>query len=115
MSFAARSRVDRKRMYAPSLVHPSGVSRAGWLEMLCGFDPSAPITYTSSFPSRLLQNAIVEPSGDHDGTPECPCGVVVSCVSPVPSTFITHTSLRPARDAANAIRFPSGDHAGAAP
>ena len=55
-------------------------------------------------------NAIFVPSGDQAGSPSN-AGLVVSCVSLLPSPLITQTSALPVRSLSNAISFVR-DHAG---
>jgi hypothetical protein len=70
----------------------------------------------SEFRGRVLENAIVVPSGDHTGPPSVMLlAAVVSWVASVPSASITQIDLQvwahdPART--NAILVPSGDHEG---
>ena len=60
---------------------------------------------------RVLQKAILVPSGDHTG-PESTAGSSVSCSKPEPSALITQMSSSPSRLLTNAILWLSGDHDG---
>src|SRR6185295_14977727 len=61
-------------------------------------------------PARLLENAILPPSGDQAG----PMSSAASSVSWVrsPSTLITYISQLPSLLLPSAMLLPSGDHAG---
>ena len=75
-------------------------------ETLCGFVPSAFMTYTDHLPSRLVVNAIMLPSGDQTGRRlhrvawNSP---IESFLIPLPSTFIPQTPGHPSRLLSKAI------------
>src|SRR5687768_17859320 len=60
------------------------------------------------------ENAIREPSGDHDGSCAGPSALVVSCVGVPPVESMTYISemVSATLSRLNAIFVPSGDHAG---
>jgi hypothetical protein len=72
--------------------------------------PLAFITHTPGKPLlSLLWNAILDPSGDHDGEPEFFAEKVKRAI-PVPSAFIVKIlAPAPGTSAVNAIRVPSGE------
>ena len=62
------------RFVLPYRQLPIGSSPGGLLTRT-GLDPSAPIGHTWKFPSRLLANAVLLPSGDHPGRGRDPCSL----------------------------------------
>lgn len=71
--------------------------------------PSRPITPICTAPAETSENAIRDPSGDHDGYS---AGDLVRRVGFEPSVAIVHRFSEPDRVEAKAMLLPSGDHDG---
>src|SRR5215203_3607186 len=75
--------------------------------------PPEPTTKISAPVFRLLVNAILVPSGDHEGWVSCPVGLLVTCRPPPPLASITQISLLDVGGSATrTMLVPSGDHVG---
>ena len=81
------------------------------LVRLVGDPPSAFITKISWLPMRVVSNAILVPSGDHDGA-RSSAGSFVTSTGFDPSEPITQMSLVPPLALTKAIFVPSGENVG---
>src|SRR5256885_15996120 len=77
-------RVDMKAIFLPSDDQAGPASEAGLFVRFTGLVPSGFITYTSSFTSRFVANAILVPSGDQAGRASV-WHPVAKRVTPLPS------------------------------
>jgi hypothetical protein len=94
--------------------HAASKSNETLLVMFVCPEPSAFMTKMSSFPIRVLENAIWLPSDDHVGFRLDPADIV-SCLSSVPSEFTTKISPLPSTVVSplvNAMVRPDGEIAG---